>query len=66
MGTTKCGLPLRRGEEFVLVRPETDAKTAYRRAQHICELVPELRYSGEAVEADPWPSMLGGLGMGKS
>lgn len=49
---TKCG-----GEEFVLIMPESDTKTAYRRAQHFCELVRELRYSGEAAEADPWPSM---------
>ena len=61
------------GEEFVLIMPETDAKTAVRRAEHICELVRDLRYSGEAAEVGqvtlsagvacypPWNDTPGGL-----
>jgi diguanylate cyclase (GGDEF)-like protein len=61
------------GEEFVLVMPETDAKTAVRRAEHVCALVRELRYSGEADDVGqvtlsagvacypPWNDAPGGL-----
>jgi diguanylate cyclase (GGDEF)-like protein len=61
------------GEEFVLVMPETDAKTAYRRAEHVCELVRGLRYSDDAravgqvtvsagvASYPPWNDTPGGL-----